>query len=198
MKTSKHVNPDKAFVAKTRGLLGRQEMELTTLSDDLQKLRVAYELGDEPVQQVCDRFVITKPKLYRIIRSQGWRKRRDRNKSETDEPTKVLPEAQSAPLETLVKLRKIARQYVSDLEGELSKFSSENTTASSSDRERSVRSLRTLLKIIEEIVELENRFTPVADEDNRKEFDIKQRQDLARRIVMGHFLKEFLAQVASF
>ena len=167
----------------TRGLQGRQEMELTTLSDDLQKLRVAYELGDEPVQQVCRRFVITSSKLYRIIRSQGWQKRRDKNKYETGEIAEVLPEAQLAPLETLVKLRRIARQYVSDLEGELSKPSAGNAIASSSsDRERSVRSLRTLLKIIEEIVELENRFTPVADEDSRKEIDIKQRQDLARRI----------------
>jgi len=186
METSKHVNPDRtleAFAVITRGLQGRQEMEITTLSDDLQELRVAYELGDEPVQQVCDRFIISKSKLYRIIRSKSWLKRCDRNKTETGGTSEILPQEQSAPLETLVKLRKIARQYVSDLEDELNTKPDRGATAqSSSDRERSVRSLRTLLKIIEEIVELENRFAPAVDEDNRKDIDNKQRQDLARRI----------------
>jgi len=148
-------------------------MEFQILNDDLQELRVAYERGDDPVYMVCNRFSISRTRLYQFVRLHNWQKRSEKNSSQ-----QTLTKNQPAPLETLASLRKIARQYVSDLENEINR----KDDISSSDRERSVRSLRTLLKIIEDIVELENRFIPSADEGNRKEIDSKQRQELARRI----------------
>ncbi len=82
-------------------------------------------------------------------------------------------------LATLQKLRVIAQQYVSDFEKDVRAPSSENLSA---DREKSVRSLRNLLKIIEEIAELEERFKRTGSDGDTKEIDDKQRRELARRI----------------
>ncbi len=82
-------------------------------------------------------------------------------------------------LATLQKLRAIAQQYVSDFEKEVRAPSSASLSA---DREKSVRSLRNLLKIIEEIAELEERFKRTGSDGDKKEIDDKQRCELARRI----------------
>lgn len=92
--------------------------------------------------------------------------------------------AETTALETLATLRLVAQQHVAELEQELALAQQTDplTPRSSSERERSVRSLRTLLKIIEEISELEIRFKNADSKNNRNELDDKQRQDLARRI----------------
>ena len=157
------------------------------MNDDLNELRFAYEQGSGPVGDVCAKFDINKSRLYRLVKKYNWQKRRKNNTSTnrsipSNAATHETTETQTAPLQTLEKLRNIARQYVADLEDELAGQTSCSSGQSSGDREKSVRSLRMLLKIIEEIVELENRFIPALDEDSRKEIDHKQRQDLARRI----------------
>ncbi len=85
----------------------------------------------------------------------------------------------NSELATLEKLRVIARQYVSEIERDLRVVAGKRTSA---DREKEVRSLRTLLKIIEEIAELEERLTKTDDKVGGQEMNAKQRDDLARRI----------------
>ncbi|HFC05521.1 MAG TPA: hypothetical protein ENJ55_07425 [Rhizobiales bacterium] len=82
-------------------------------------------------------------------------------------------------LPTLDKLRALARRYANELEKEAETGKSDQ---SSTDRERSVRTLRNLLKTIGEINDLEARFNQAQNLDDRKDIDSKQRFDLARRI----------------
>jgi len=82
-------------------------------------------------------------------------------------------------LATLEKLRLIVRQHVSEMERDLRVSAGKWTMA---DREKAGRLMRTLLKSIEEIAELEKHFKKTDSSPDDKEIDSKQRRDLARRI----------------
>ena len=158
------------------------------LSKSLNGLQQAYEESPLTLGQIYRQFQTNSTKLYQWAKQENWTMRRQ---SKAVMPknmnTRSSELSTETPLKTLGRIRKISRQYVSELDDELrnsSELDSSKTTPvkSASERERSIRSLRTLLKIIEEIAELETRFKPSRGKSNRKEIDSKQRLDLARRI----------------
>jgi len=152
-------------------------------------MRLAYKDRTLSVAEILKRFDIGSTKFYRLIREQNWTLRSLKSEKPNSVATSQSRSGKAAqlPLATLKRLRKIARQYVRELENENKRIDSDavkgNQVAhSAAERERSVRSLRTLLKIIEEIADLEARFKSIAGKTGRKEIDHKQREELARRI----------------
>lgn len=85
----------------------------------------------------------------------------------------------SQELATLETLRKAARKHVVEFEQDLNGQTDQHSL---SDRAKSVASLRTLVKIIEEIAELEERFKRSGEIASEQEFNGKQRRGLAKRI----------------
>ncbi len=144
------------------------------MNEYLEELQLAFEDDSQTIDQVCAEFETTTGTLYRYAKAGNWRKRRQKPREPVARQTRP-----SSSLQTLIKMRKVAQYFVSELDDELN---SQQDDRSSSERERGIRSLRMLLKVTEDITRLEDHFAKISAGEDKKEIDSKQRQNLARRI----------------
>ena len=142
-------------------------------------LQIAYEDSSEPIRIICKRFQISSGKLNRLANQQGWKKRRQTQIAEKQVQENDAEPQAGDELATLAALKRIARKAVAGLEASSAQPAA---SVSSADRERNVRSLRTLLKTLEEITAMENQIRQQKSDEETPRFDDKKRQQLAKLI----------------
>lgn len=145
----------------------------TYMTTDNATIRVAYEARKLTVVDLCEHFGISSYRLYELVRAGNWQKR---NNSKTCLPVSAAsktPEAMLSGLDDLAARQLLALESAMAISG---------TDISCADRERNVRSLRNLLKIIEEINLVRSKLKDKHNDDTALQLDAKQRQELAKRI----------------
>lgn len=136
-------------------------------------IRAAYEARDLTVVDVCKKFQISGYRLYGLVKSGNWKRRRTTKASEPVRSSNNRPEAKLASLDDLAAQQLVALESAMAISG---------TDISCADRERNVRSLRNLLKIIEEINCVRSKLKDKNTNDKPLRLDGKQRAELAKRI----------------
>ena len=142
-------------------------------------LQIAYEDSGDTVRVICKRFQISSGALNRLANQQGWKKRRQTQIAGKQVQADNIEPQTGDELETLAALKRIARKAVAGLEASSAQPAA---SVSSADRERNVRSLRTLLKTVEEITAMENQIRQQKSDEETPRFDDKKRQQLAKLI----------------
>ncbi len=130
----------------------------------LQQIKTLYDNETIALAQICEQFDLTYYQLGKLIKAQNWQKR----------PTKT------AKKRSLIKrMKAIAAHHIRALE------KSQNTdeqTTSAANRDKDTRTLRTLLKIIEDL----NALTKATDETQNNDEEIainaSQRIEIAKRL----------------
>lgn len=142
------------------------------MTDNLAAIKLAYEDEALTVHQLCRRFEITTAVLYKLVHAGNWKMRRNNQRfvSRVEMPG-------SGGL--LADLSHLARNQLRDLE---TAMALSGTDISFADRERNVRSLRNLLKVIEEIENLRQKKDSKNQHDTSLRLDATQRDELAKRI----------------
>lgn len=130
----------------------------------IRKLHSLYEDETIPLVKVCQRFELSNYMLTKLVKQQGWKKR----------PVKA-----SKKKSLIKRMQTIASQHISALEKSLQAQGDQNT---SGDRDRDARTLRTLLKIVEDLNNLTDNSTTSLNRDEEVAFNAQQRIDLAKRL----------------
>jgi hypothetical protein len=145
------------------------------------EIQQLYEHSDMTISAICQTCAITRNNLYKMIEEGCWKPRLpNRWRSYKTRSRRAIPTAKMA----LAKLKVIALGHIDKLEDGLAET---DPPASIPDRERDIRSLRILLKVIEEINRLEQQLADTGQKASKKkaaEFDDKRRAELAQRLAV--------------
>lgn len=138
---------------------------------DWAKLRQDYEEGTRPVAEIAAEAGMSRQKLVRHATLQGW-KPRGQAKARTRKP---------GTRQTIQRLKSLLQQRLSDLEGQMAELG-ETATAASSERE--IRSVNTLVRTLEKVLELERkqRKHRAARATDARSLDDAEREALADKL----------------
>ena len=140
---------------------------------DWVRIRQDYEQGARPVSAIAGEAGLEAYKLSALAKRQGWRLRKG-----------ARPKA-VATRETIARLKSLLQQRLVELEGQLGTLGAEATAASS---ERDIRSMNTLVRTLEKVLELERK-DRASRNRRRKEyraFNDAEREALANRLDAMH------------
>ena len=140
---------------------------------DWVRLRHDYESGARPVAEIAAEARMTGQKLAVVAAREGWRLRR--RASARTEATRA----------TIKRLKALLQQRLSELESQIATLGAEATAASS---EREIRSMNTLVRTLEKVLELErkDRVHRARKRKEHKQFDDAERDQLASRLEALH------------
>ncbi|MBI2720369.1 MAG: hypothetical protein HY245_02875 [Rhizobiales bacterium] len=140
---------------------------------DWVRLRQDYEEGRKPVAAIAAEAGINAQKLVLLARRDGWRLRT--SASGRTEATRA----------TIRRLKALLQQRLADLEGQIANLGAEASAASS---ERDIRSMNTLVRTLEKVLELERKDRAHRTRRRReyKRFDDAEREALALRLESLH------------
>lgn len=153
---------------------------------DWLKIRDRYENGDETVLAICKAFRISPNQLYRRARNEDWTLRQNRQRDaggdvmplgKKDDTGSTQRRFQRPDRKILVdRLYKAFERQMADFEKRL------NLTEDDGVNEKDARTLGSLARTLEKLIELRGEDEDSHDE-TEKEIDIERlRQELARRI----------------
>ena len=183
---------------------------MTASDDSMWRLvRRAYEAGETSVDEICHRFGPTKYHLYKKLKSEGWHLRRPLKKSDPVFPVVVgsavtnlksvlgaeiapspehIQETDQTPHIYITRLYALVAHQISLFEaGNLNVADVEigQNNQNPNDAERVSRTLSTLVRAIEKLVELEENLAAqnAAEQEGKTRLNADQfRIDIARRI----------------
>lgn len=140
---------------------------------DWVRLRRDYEAGERPLAEIAGEAGIKRQKLSLMARREGWKLRTaPRGKSE-------------ATRETIRRLKSLLQQRLGELEAQIASLGAEATAASS---EKEIRSINTLVRTLEKVLELErkDRAARARRRKEHRQFDDAEREALALRLEALH------------
>ena len=139
-------------------------------------IRLAYEAKEVPVAKICDEFGVIKWDLYKVAHKQGWTLRTATRKR----PGKK-PKPGAARRDLIAQLYDSLMRQMQESEQHMNEASSEAA------RERQARTLSSLTRTLEKLVELEKGLD-AADDGKRKKAGEKRaaealREELAQKLL---------------
>ncbi len=142
---------------------------------DWDDIRARYEKGEEPVKAIADTVGLSTFALSMKAKALGWLLRTRRN------PDALLRTKRESTQVTLKRLKELLQTRIKALEMEINSITRE---ISELDSERSVRSMNTLVRTLEKVLELErkDRFRRRKAVEKHKRFDDAERDALAVKI----------------
>ena len=130
----------------------------------LKQIKTLYDNETIALAQICEQFDLTYYQLGKLIKAQNWQKR----------------STKTAKKRSLIKrMKAIAAHHIRALE------KSQNTdeqTTSAGDRDKDTRTLRTLLKIIEDLNALTKATDETLNNDEEIAINASQRIEIAKRL----------------
>lgn len=165
---------------------GQGKKRLERKSDEA--LRRRYEGSDDPVGKLCREFGISRQRLYRLARKQGWRMRRGRRPdadAQTDMGDALLQieaaaDDRSDPdqrAEMIARLYGACRRQIDDIEA---RYAEQPLKPADSD---DARRLSELVQTLHKLNELDTSTKAAAKSDGEGDTDIEGlRAELARRM----------------
>ncbi len=131
--------------------------------------RRRYEEGREPVPAIAADCGITAQALTSRARSEGWKLRTSQKK-------------RTGTRDTILRLKVLLQQRLSDLESQIHALSGEATAAAS---ERDIRAMNTLVRTLEKVLELERkeRSQRTKLKKAQRQFDDAERDALAQKLM---------------
>ncbi|MGQ0485731.1 MAG: hypothetical protein ACT4SY_10310 [Hyphomicrobiales bacterium] len=146
---------------------------------DWVRLRQDYEAAARPLAAIAAEAGLSRSALVARARREGWKLRGRRQSATTRQ--------------TIQRLKDLLQKRLSGLEGELGEIGAEVTAASS---ERDIRSMNTLVRTLEKVLELERKDRAQRSRKRReqRQFDDAERDALAERLEALH--REWRGQMA--
>jgi hypothetical protein len=143
-------------------------------------IRTRYEAGDEPVAEIARAAGFSRITLSLYALKHGW-KMRGKKTGKARRAKKGSAAKHEATRDTILRLKDMLQQRVSQLEHELREIGSEVDALST---ERGIKSLGLLVRTIEKVMDLERKDKLKRKQATRqfKYFDDQQRQQLAAKI----------------
>ncbi len=131
--------------------------------------RRRYEEGREPVSAIAADAGIASQALIRRARSEGWKLRTKQKK-------------RTGTRDTILRLKALLQQRLSELESQIVTLSDEATAATS---ERDIRAMNTLVRTLEKVLELERkeRAQRTRHRKAQRQFDDAEREALAAKLM---------------
>jgi hypothetical protein len=146
---------------------------------DWVRLRQDYETAVRPIAGIAAQAGMNRSALIARARREGWKLRGQRKSASTRQ--------------TIQRLKDLLQKRLGELEGELGEIGAEVTAATS---ERDIRSMNTLVRTLEKVLELERKDRAHRSRKRReqRQFDDAERDALADRLEALH--REWRGQVA--
>jgi hypothetical protein len=143
------------------------------------RLRQDYETAARPAAEIAAAAGINRNALVARARREGWKLRGQRKSASTRQ--------------TIARLKDLLQKRLGELEGELGAIGAEVTAATS---ERDIRSMNTLVRTLEKVLELERKDRTHRSRKRReqRQFDDAERDAFAERLEALH--REWRGQVA--
>lgn len=140
---------------------------------DWARLRRDYEAGERPLAEIAGEAGINRQRLVLLARREGWKLRH---------PARTKAEATR---ETIRRLKSLLQNRLRELEAQIATLGAEATAASS---EREIRSMNTLVRTLEKVLELErkDRAARARRRKEHRQFDDAEREALALRLEALH------------
>jgi hypothetical protein len=135
------------------------------------RLRAEYEAGARPVAEIAAEAGMTAARLTALARREGWKLRgTSKSKSTRD---------------TIQRLKALLQQRLAELENQIGSLGEE---AKASSSERDIRSMNTLVRTLEKVLELErkDRASRAKRRREQRQFDDAERDALAERLEALH------------
>jgi len=132
--------------------------------EQIEQIKALYENDTITLVRICDQFDLSYYQLGKLIKDQSWPKR----------STKKIKKP------SLIKrMKAIAAHHIAALEKSLH---TQEQTISASDRDKDTRTLRTLLKIIEDLNALTKATHEAINNDEEIAINASQRIEIAKRL----------------
>jgi hypothetical protein len=140
---------------------------------DWARLRGDYEAGLRPIAEIAGEAGLNRQKLALLAKREGWRLRN---------PARARTEATR---DTIRRLKSMLQGRLGELESQIATLGVEATAASS---EREIRSMNTLVRTLEKVLELErkDRAHRARRRKEHRQFDDAEREALALRLEALH------------
>ena len=138
---------------------------------DWVRLRQDYETTARPIAGIAAEAGMNRSALVARARREGWKPRGRRKSASTRQ--------------TIVRLKDLLQKRLGELEGELGEIGAEVTAATS---ERDIRSMNTLVRTLEKVLELERKDRAHRSRKRReqRQFDDAERDALADKLEALH------------
>ncbi|MEP3233394.1 MAG: hypothetical protein ABJO30_11255 [Hyphomicrobiales bacterium] len=151
---------------------------------DWLKIREAYEADGEAVTQICIRYGVSSAALYKRAKAENWPQRRMTKKKpkKTSKIKRAANEGGKVPPNKVERRQLIDRLYQA-FEKQMSDFEIQNaTTADDGINEKDARTLGSLARTLEKLIELKSEEEGDIQTQNQ-EVDIERlREKLAQRL----------------
>lgn len=115
-------------------------------------IKHAYLNGDMIVEDICSFYSVTKDALYRRIKKQNWQLRQSRRSDIGKKAEAPKPDARPDSANLYLRFFRVVDRQMARLEA---KLNDNDEAANAIERERDVRTLASLVRLLEKLNELE-------------------------------------------